>query len=136
MRDITRRAERVILVVDDHPLIRMDTADMVKSCGCRPLEADNADEAIRRLENCAAIRFVITDVEMPGTMNGIELAKLIRERWPQIAIIIVSGRTSADLDGLPADISFLENLCVPSCSANISAADRISLGPVQMISLS
>ncbi|MBJ6722646.1 hypothetical protein I2750_20880 [Bacillus sp. PR5] len=50
---------------------------------------------------------------MPGTMNGIELAKLIRERWPQIAIIIVSGRTSADLDGLPANISFLEK---PLCS--------------------
>lgn len=100
-------SEHVVLVVDDHPLIRMDTADLIVSCGCTTIEAINADDAVAHLERRSDIRCVVTDVEMPGGMDGIGLAKLIRARWPDIAIVVVSGRTLVDSDDLPDGIPFL-----------------------------
>lgn len=99
--------EHVVLVVDDHPLIRMDTADLVVSCGCTTIEAVSADDAVAHLERRTDIRCVVTDIEMPGSMDGIGLAKVVRERWPDIAIIVVSGKALVELDDLPEGIPFL-----------------------------
>ena len=67
----------VILVVEDHPLMRLNALDLVRDAGFEGIGASNADEAIRILEARSDVRLVFTDVEMPGTMDGLKLAHYI-----------------------------------------------------------
>ena len=70
-------AERpVVLIVEDDFLLRMDAVDTVKAAGFEPVEAGDADEAIAILESDLNIHVVFTDVQMPGTMDGLKLARL------------------------------------------------------------
>lgn len=85
-------APQVILVVEDDQLLRLVTVDMVEEAGFVALEAGSADEAVVILESRSDIALVLTDVEMPGSMDGIKLAHAVRHRWPPIKIIVVSGR--------------------------------------------
>jgi CheY-like chemotaxis protein len=91
----------VILVVEDTAIIRMSAVDLVQSAGYEALEASNADEAIRILESRTDIDLVFTDVQMPGTMDGIKLSHYIRNRWPPIKLIVASGKTILDESSLP-----------------------------------
>jgi two-component system, response regulator PdtaR len=95
-----------VLVVEDEPLIRMAAVDLVENAGYAALEAGNADEAIRILEQRADIRLVFTDIDMPGTMDGLKLARLVRDRWPPVHIILVSGKTLVDRGDLPSGAEF------------------------------
>ena len=81
----------VVLVVEDEVLIRMNTVEIIKDAGFDVLEAANADEAIVLLEARLDIQVVFTDIDMPGSMNGIKLAQAVRGRWPPIKIIATSG---------------------------------------------
>jgi CheY-like chemotaxis protein len=76
--------DAIVLVVEDETLIRLDIADCLAEAGFDTLEAANADQAIRTLENRPDIRLILTDVNMPGKMIGLELAALVRLRWPPI----------------------------------------------------
>jgi len=80
-----------VLVVEDEPLQRMMAVDLVEEAGFEAIEAADADEAVRILEARADIRIVFTDIDMPGSMDGMMLAAAIRDRWPPIEIIITSG---------------------------------------------
>jgi two-component system, response regulator PdtaR len=80
------------LVVEDHPLVRMAVLQVMIEAGFEALEASDAGEAIRMLEARPDILLVFTDAEMPGTMDGIELAHYIRNRWPPVKLIVVSGK--------------------------------------------
>ena len=82
----------VVLVVEDSALIRMGAVDLVLSAGYEALEAKDADEAIRILEAREDIDLVFTDVQMPGTMDGIKLVHYIRDRWPPIKLLVASGK--------------------------------------------
>jgi len=80
--------------------------DMVEDAGFTPLEAVDADEAVAILESRSDIALLLTDIQMPGTMDGLGLARSVRERWPPIKIILVSGQLRlADIE-IPADIRF------------------------------
>jgi CheY-like chemotaxis protein len=81
----------IVLVVEDEPLLRMVAVDIVESSGFHAVEASNADEAIRILETRTDIRIVFTDIDMPGSMDGLKLAAAVRSKWPPISIIVVSG---------------------------------------------
>jgi CheY-like chemotaxis protein len=81
----------IVLVVEDQPLLRMLAVDFIEEAGFEVVEADNADVAIRILETRTDIRIVFTDIDMPGSMDGMKLAAAVRDRWPPIEIIIVSG---------------------------------------------
>ncbi|MGV1770647.1 response regulator [Agrobacterium vitis] len=96
----------VILVVEDSPLIRMGAIDLVKSAGYEALEAGDADEAIRILESRDDIDLVFTDVQMPGTMDGIKLSHYIRDRWPPVKLIIASGAAILEESMLPGGSRF------------------------------
>ena len=76
--------------------------------GFEPLEAGDAGEAIRMLEARPDIRLVFTDAEMPGTMDGIELAHYIRNRWPPVKLIVVSGKKERSSEELPAGARFFD----------------------------
>ena len=96
------RRHHAILIVEDDGLIRMAAADMVQDAGFRVHEAANADEAIAILESRSDIRIVFTDVEMPGTMDGLKLVHYVRRRWPPIKLIVASGKLPRDKADLPA----------------------------------
>jgi CheY-like chemotaxis protein len=77
---MARAASRLVLVVEDEPLLRMDAVDMIREAGFDVLEASNADEAILLLETRPYIEVMFTDIDMPGSMNGIKLAHAVRNR--------------------------------------------------------
>src|SRR3981081_3566700 len=87
------------LVVEDEMMLRMRAVDIVEDPGFTPIEAVNADEALAILESRSDIELLFTDIQMPGSMDGLKLAHAVHERWPSIKIILVSGQltpTEAD----------------------------------------
>jgi CheY-like chemotaxis protein len=97
----------VVLVVEDESLVRTDAVEMVEMAGFEAISASNADEAIRILESRNDIRAVFTDVQMPGSMDGLRLARVVRSRWPPVALIVTSGRTKIAGNDLPSGGRFL-----------------------------
>jgi CheY-like chemotaxis protein len=98
----------LVLVVEDELLIRDSAVEMLENAGYATLSAASADEAIRLLESHSDISLVFTDIEMPGSMNGLKLAAAIRDRWPPVQLIVTSGRSfSGGPEGLPPNVPFL-----------------------------
>ncbi len=97
-----------VLVVEDEHLIRMDIAFSLEAEGFVVHEAANAAEAIRRLELHSEIRLIFTDVNMPGTMDGVALAHYVRGRWPPVKIIVTSGYAKVRESDLPPGSLFVE----------------------------
>jgi CheY-like chemotaxis protein len=89
---MTAQSAHIVLVVEDDPLLKMLTVDIVKDAGFVVLQADNADEAVAVLAARSDIALLLTDIDMPGSMDGLELSHAVRERWPSIKIIVVSSR--------------------------------------------
>src|SRR5580693_3688263 len=81
-----------VLVVEDEMMLRMRAVDIVEDAGFTPIEAVNADEALAILESRSDIELLFTDIQMPGSMDGLRLAHAVHERWPAIRIILVSGK--------------------------------------------
>jgi CheY-like chemotaxis protein len=111
----------VVLIVEDEVVVRMAAVGMVEEAGFEVLEATSADEAILLLEARRDITVVFTDVEMPGSMDGLRLAHAIRGRWPPIKIIATSGRYAVRDGDLPSGGLFLRK---PYSPAQISSALR------------
>jgi two-component system, response regulator PdtaR len=101
-----KNGKSVVLVVDDCTLVRLGAVDLVQSAGYEALEARDADEAIRILESRDDIDLVFTDVQMPGTMDGIKLAHYIRGRWPPVKLIVASGMAILEESSLPTGSQF------------------------------
>lgn len=98
----TNRAPRpVVLIVEDDPLIRWSGAETLAEAGFEVLEAANAEEALALLDACGGASVLFTDVEMPGPMDGFELAKIAAARWPSMHIIIASGRREPHARRIP-----------------------------------
>lgn len=91
----------VILIVEDESLVRMSAVRLFEDAGFEVIEASNADEAIRILESRKDIRVVFTDIQMPGSMDGLKLAHAVRNRWPPMKIIVTSGRELLTEQNLP-----------------------------------
>jgi DNA-binding NtrC family response regulator len=104
----------VVLIVDDEFLIRTMAADVINAAGFEAVEAPNADEAIRILESRPEVSVVLTDIEMPGSMDGVELACAIRRRWPCIEVVVTSGKWTPDADELPDRSRFMPKPYSPS----------------------
>lgn len=82
----------VVLLVEDEPLVRMFGLDVLDDAGFEVVEASNGDEALSFLESRSDIRVLFTDVDMPGSVNGFQLARLAAARWPHVGVVIVSGQ--------------------------------------------
>jgi two-component sensor histidine kinase/CheY-like chemotaxis protein len=95
-----------VLVVEDEMLLRMRAVDMVEDAGFTPIEAINADDALAILESRSDIELLFTDIQMPGSMDGLKLANAVHERWPLIKIILVSGQLRLTDKDKPADSRF------------------------------
>jgi CheY-like chemotaxis protein len=97
----------VVLVVEDEGLIRLCAMDMIEEAGFQAIEAADADEAIRILEGRNDIRAVFTDIQMPGSMDGLRLAQVVRNRWPPVALVVTSGQQTVLESDLPKGGRFL-----------------------------
>jgi len=100
-------AEKIaVLVVEDEPITRMDVVEQLEEGGFEVFEAPDADKAIKILETNSAIRVLFTDIDMPGSMDGLKLAAAVRDRWPPIRIVVASGLRKINLDALPDNSRF------------------------------
>jgi CheY-like chemotaxis protein len=97
----------VVLLVDDEVLLRMLGVDLLEEAGFAVIEASNADEALAALHARPEVRVLFTDVDMPGSMDGFELARVTREHWPEVAVLVVSGKTTPGPDDLPPGGRFI-----------------------------
>ncbi|MBP1859050.1 response regulator [Rhizobium herbae] len=95
-----------VLVVEDEVLLRIDIAQSLEDHGFSVLEASNADEAIVILNAQSEIHLMFTDIDMPGSMDGLKLAAAVRDRWPPIKIIVASGHREMSDALLPVEGRF------------------------------
>jgi DNA-binding NtrC family response regulator len=127
-----------VLVVEDHALIRLCALDLVRAAGFEGIGARTADEAIAILEERQDIRLVFTDVEMPGTMDGLKLAHYVRDRWPPIQLIVVSGRRVLDETALPTNSKFFvkpydDNTIIHELTRILAASPQDGSGKPQQL---
>src|SRR4051794_9797610 len=98
----------VVLLVEDEPLLRMAAADDLQEAGFHVLEAANADIALAVLEACSDdVQVLFTDIDMPGTMDGLGLAESVQQRWPHISLLIASAYHRPQPEQIPDDGRFM-----------------------------
>jgi CheY-like chemotaxis protein len=97
----------VVLVVEDDPLLRMLAVEVVEEVGFVALQAGDADGAVALLEARSDISLLFTDIDMPGSMDGLKLAHAVRGRWPLIKILLVSGKVRLQPSELPPSSRFV-----------------------------
>ena len=97
----------VVLVVEDEPLLRMLAVEVVEEAGFLAIKARDADEAVELLESRTDIILLFTDINMPGSMDGLKLAHAVRDRWPPIKILLVSGQQRLQSSDLPSNSCFV-----------------------------
>jgi DNA-binding NtrC family response regulator len=103
-RSPREHAQRTVLVVEDEVVIRMMVSDELRRYGFRTIEARDAHEAITLLQSRVSVDLVFTDIRLPGSIDGLALARLVREVRPDLNVIITSGDTAAanSLNGVGA----------------------------------
>jgi DNA-binding NtrC family response regulator len=101
------RGKKTILLVEDEPMLRLIGADALADAGYEVIEAASADEALALLEAVEEVQILFTDIRMPGSMNGLELAEMVHARWPHMKILITSGDTWPPKGAIPDDGRFL-----------------------------
>jgi CheY-like chemotaxis protein len=92
-----------VLVVEDDVLLRLVTSEDLRDAGYNVVEASTADEAMTILESAIALDLVLTDIRMPGSIDGLALAAFVRQRWPELKIVIASGERPAQAALAAAD---------------------------------
>ena len=97
----------VVLIVEDEFLLRMDAVDMIEAAGFEAVEAANAEQAIEILEARSDITAIFTDIQMPGSMDGLKFARAVKGRWPPIKIVATSGHVHVSETDLPEGGRFL-----------------------------
>ncbi|MEP6828415.1 MAG: response regulator, partial [Aestuariivirga sp.] len=95
-----------VLVVEDEMVLRMRAVDIVEDAGFAAVEAVNADEALSILESRSDISLLLSDIQMPGSIDGLKLAQAVHRRWPHIKIILVSGQVKLSDKDKPANSRF------------------------------
>ena len=96
-----------ILLVDDEPLIRLDARAILEDAGYQVVEATSADEALRLLAEPTTIEAILTDIDMPGSIDGLALARAVDRQMPDIAIVIMSGKELPRREELPLKAAFM-----------------------------
>ncbi|CAN5268472.1 hypothetical protein BH09PSE2_BH09PSE2_04870 [soil metagenome] len=98
---------RAVLVVDDEALVRMYAVDVLSDAGHQVFEAAHAQEALEVLEQHPEVGVLFTDINMPGQLDGLDLARMVHRRRPDVHIILTSGRLRPPQEDIPDDGRFL-----------------------------
>ena len=106
----------LVLVVEDEPFVRMIAAEGLEDAGFEVIEAASADEALAILNTRNDVGVLFTDVNMPGSVDGVELARMVHQRWPDLRIIVTSGR---DRPAMPEDGRFVPKPYRPGQVAHV-----------------
>jgi two-component sensor histidine kinase/DNA-binding NarL/FixJ family response regulator len=106
MSTFSQPAKTNVLVVEDEMVLRMRAVDIVEDAGFTAVEAVSADEALSILESRADISLLLSDIQMPGTIDGLKLAHAVHDRWPSIKIILVSGQMKPSAADQPSNSRF------------------------------
>ena len=96
----------VILIVEDEALVRLSAVGMLEDAGFRTIEAASGDEALELLVADSDVQLLFTDVNMPGIIDGLVLARQVHDRWPQIGIMVASAKKEPQLGELPVGSRF------------------------------
>jgi CheY-like chemotaxis protein len=97
----------VVLLVEDETLVRLTQVDILREAGFWVVEAADADEAFDLLRARPDIDVVLTDVDMPGSLDGFEFARLVRQGWPEVGVLVISGKTTPGAGDLPDNTTFI-----------------------------
>ena len=108
----------VVLLVEDEPLVRITNVDILHEAGFRVVDANDADEAFEILKRRSDVSVVLTDVDMPGSMNGFEFARLVAQGWPEVGVLVISGKTRPGQGDLPPRGAFLPKPYDPETLVN------------------
>lgn len=111
--DTNRATRPAVLIVEDDPLIRWSGAETLADAGFEVLEAGNGDEALAVLESREDILVLFTDIDMPGELDGLDLAMIAHQRWPWMHIIVASGRREPQRRRIPAHGLFIPKPYAP-----------------------
>src|SRR5262245_65773198 len=106
MTTATRRPQ--VLVVDDDALVRFALMEILAEAGIEAIEAANSLEALSAIAAAEDLRLMVTDIDMPGSINGLGLVRLVRERCPYLGIVVISGQPMQGHSELPDDITFMQ----------------------------
>ena len=98
---------RSILIAEDESLLRMVTAEMFEAAGYHVIEVDSADAGAGIVADGRDIAGLVTDIQMPGLIDGVALARITHEQHPQAVIIVVSGQSIPGVDELPEGAKFI-----------------------------
>ena len=99
--------KKTVLIVEDETLLRLVAIDLFEDAGFQVIAVETADEGLKVIEDAAEIDGVFTDVETPGQLNGLGLAKITHSLHPDTAILVVSGRTHIREAELPPRSRFI-----------------------------
>jgi CheY-like chemotaxis protein len=97
----------VVLVVEDEPIVRMSIRDALLQAGFEVLASSNGREALELLAKRAHIFAVVSDIAMPGSIDGYELTREVQRRWPHIGLVLVSGQMDPLKSHFPGGVLFL-----------------------------
>jgi CheY-like chemotaxis protein len=103
----------VVLLVEDEPLVRLTQVDILREAGFWVLEAEDADEAFETLRQRQDVNVVLTDVDMPGSIDGFEFARLVAQGWPEVGVMVISGKALPDEGDLPPSAVFVPKPVYP-----------------------
>jgi two-component system, response regulator PdtaR len=107
MPTATADTQSVVLLVEDDSLVRMLGADVLEDAGFEVIEAADADQGIALLKRHHDVRVLWTDVDMPGSLNGFELARFVSQGWPDVAVVVTSGKLTPGPGDLPRRGAFI-----------------------------
>lgn len=112
------------IIVEDEPIMRMDFAGMLSGFGFRTLEVGSADTALAYLEAHPEVEFLFTDIDMPGSIDGVGLAAEVERRWPHVSVVVCSGKDGID-QALPGAARFLPKPCSTDAVGRLIQSMRI-----------
>ena len=107
MKNSDRPQRPIVLVVEDEPFVRFTAADYISDAGWRPIEADNATEAKAMLKEHPETSVLFTDINLPGATDGLQLAEFVHREYPDVELVVTSGRHRLTDEELPDNGTFL-----------------------------
>jgi two-component system, response regulator PdtaR len=111
-----------VLLVEDEPLVRATQVDILQEAGFWVLEAQDADEAFEILKRRVGVKVVLTDVDMPGSLDGFEFSRLVAQGWPEVGVLVISGKAFPEEGDLPPSAVFLSKPVRPAALTEQIAA--------------